>query len=151
MKSILDGDVETPQKYLGIQIYVGNASRTKKMDYRGWSGAVKPTDINDALKGLGREGGSGLSDLMAVGGKYAATVTDNFGNTYKRFTPTLGEEIPGQVSTVTSIYPEKTMEDLLVFELPLDNVEYLHLELPAGACGMTGKVYLQIPKSMITR
>jgi hypothetical protein len=150
LTTILDGQVETPQKYLGIQIFVGNASRTKKLDYRGWSGAVKPADINDALKGLSREGG-GLGDLMGVGGKYAATVTDNFGNKYKRFNPALGDEIPGQISTATSIYPETTIEDLLVFEPPLENIQYLHLELPAGACGMTGSLYLQIPKKMIQR
>ena len=86
-----------------------------------------------------------------MAGKNAAAVKDNFGNSYKRFTIGLGEEIPGQIVAETSIYPEKTVEDLLVFEPPLENIEYLHLELPAAACGMTGALRLEIPASMIRR
>ena len=90
---------------------------------------------------------------MGVAGKNAATLTDNFGNPYKPFkvNVALGEEIPGQISAETSIYPEKNIEDLLVFEPPLENIEFLRLELPAAACGMTGTLHLQIPKSMIRR
>ena len=46
---------------------------------------------------------------------------------------------------------EDALFALLVFEPPLENIEYLHLELPAAACGMTGTLYLQIPKGMIRR
>jgi hypothetical protein len=147
-KTILDGQVETPQKYLGIQLVLDNRSKTKKISYKGWSGATATLDLNDALKGLSGEGG-GIKNVIP--GRNAATVTDNFGNSYKRFALDAGDEIPGQVNGETSIYPDNSVEDLLIFEPPLENIDYLHLELPAVACGMTGTLYLQIPKKMIQR
>jgi hypothetical protein len=63
----------------------------------------------------------------------------------------LGAQIPGQINAATSVYPGKQIEDLLVFEPPIDNVKFLRLELPAGAFDGTGSLYLQIPKSMISR
>jgi hypothetical protein len=47
------------------------------------------------------------------------------------------------------IHPGKFTEDTLFYETPLDNISYLHLELPASAFGGTGMLRLQIPKSMI--
>jgi hypothetical protein len=151
IKSALEEHGETPSKHLGIQLYVGNASKTKKINYRGWSGATSAAGLDDALKSI--TGGGGLGGVMGVAGKNAATLTDNFGNPYKPFKANvvLGEEIPGQISAETSIYPERNIEDLLVFEPPLENIDYLRLELPAAACGMTGTLHLQIPKSMIRR
>ncbi len=148
-KTILDGQVETPENYLGIQLMLDNLSKTKKIGYKGWSGTAATGDLNEALKALGGEGG-GIKDVLSPG-KNAATVTDNFGNSYKRLALDAGEEIPGQVNKETSIYPDGSVEDLLVFEPPLENAEYLHLQLPAAACGMTGTLYLEIPRKMIQR
>ncbi len=38
---------------------------------------------------------------------------------------------------------------MLVFEVPVDTVSYLRLELPANNFGGTGMLRFQIPKSMI--
>ncbi len=92
-----------------------------------------------------------MSDALAGPGRYAASLTDNFGNPYKRLSLDPGSQVPGQISSATSIYPGKRLEDLLVFEPPIENLQFLRLELPAAAFGGTGTLRLQIPKTMIRR
>lgn len=46
---------------------------------------------------------------------------------------------------------QKSVSDVLVFETPIDTVEYLRLELPAQNFGGTGMLRLEIPKQMIAR
>ena len=75
-------------------------------------------------------------------------LTDNFKNTYKRVNFGLLAEVKGQIKS-ESIYPGKTVNDLLVFEVPLKNVQYLRLELPAENIGGSGKLRFQIPQSKI--
>ncbi|HUT12317.1 MAG TPA: DUF4339 domain-containing protein [Thermoguttaceae bacterium] len=72
---------------------------------------------------------------------------DDFGNTYKpkRFA---GGAPMGQL-TAESIYPDATIEDLLVFEPPIDKIKYLRLELPAEAFGESGTLRFEIPKPWI--
>jgi len=72
---------------------------------------------------------------------------DDFGNTYKpkRFA---GGAPLGQL-TAESIYPNATIEDLLVFEPPIDTIKYLRLELPASAFGESGTLRFEIPKPWI--
>jgi len=72
---------------------------------------------------------------------------DDFGNTYKRGRFVGGAPL-GQLTT-ESIYPNKTIQDLLVFEPPIDTIEYLRLELPASAFGEKGTLRFEIPKEWI--
>jgi hypothetical protein len=151
IKDVLGQQTDTQQKYLGIQLFIGNAGKTKKINYRGWAGVVNAGDLTDLLKSAGKEGG-GIGDVIGLsGGRNAANLTDNFGNSYKRIALELGAEIPGQIKGDTSIYPGSIVEDLLVFEMPVENVQYLCLELPAAAFGEKGSIYLKIPQSMIRR
>jgi hypothetical protein len=50
-----------------------------------------------------------------------------------------------------SIWPGKSVEDVVVFEEPVVRAEYLRLELPASAFGGTGKLRFQIPTEMIEK
>jgi hypothetical protein len=113
------------EKYLGIQVRIENGGMTRKIDYKGWASLVN-----------------------VFGG---ATLTDNVGNSYNRKNFGLGTQIVGQVQEATSIYPGKSVEDLLVFETPLDNIQHLQLELPGSTVGVGGKIRIQIPKAMIRR
>jgi hypothetical protein len=47
------------------------------------------------------------------------------------------------------VKPASYINDVLAFEPVPENVEYLRLELPAAACGGTGKLRLQIPRWML--
>jgi len=84
-------------------------------------------------------------------GRDFATLKDNFENSYKRINFGFSTQPVGGIERVESIYPDKVATDLLVFEIPLDTVEYLRLELPAKNFGGSGMLRIQIPKEMIVR
>jgi hypothetical protein len=77
------------------------------------------------------------------------TLRDPSGKAYPRKTFP-GAEVAGQVHRA-SIYPGQFKDDLLVFEPPPADVEYLRLELPAANAGAAGLFRLTIPKSIIRR
>ncbi|HLJ94663.1 MAG TPA: hypothetical protein VKU02_15865 [Gemmataceae bacterium] len=150
IKDVLGDETVSPAKHLTIQVFIDNMNSTRKIDFLGWSGAtVNAVGLADLLGG-GRAKGNTAEPLTASE-RNAASLTDNFGNPYKRFTPEVGAQIPGQINGPTSVYPGKRTEDLLVFEPPVDKVQFLRLELPAGAFGGSGNLRLQIPKAMIHR
>ncbi len=110
---------------LSVALKATNLSTTKKIDYHTWAGREFSLS-NDKAK-----------------------LTDNFGNRYK--TVTFGFDPPVGRTESASVYPGKPVEDVLVFEAPLNNVEYLNLELPAENVGGEGMFRLRIPASMIQR
>ena len=110
---------------LSITVELTNLSETKKLDYTTWGGG------NFAVE------------------RDFATLKDNFDNSYKRIN--FGMDPPvGRIKS-DSIYPGKSLTDVLVFELPVAKVTDLYLELPAQNFGGTGMIRLQIPASMIQR
>jgi len=109
---------------LAIELKLTNRSRTKKVEYSTWMGR----DFT-----LSRD---------------SATLGDNFGNRYKRIDFGFGATVVGRTDA-DSIYPGKTLVDVLVFELPIDSVEHLNLELPAKNFGGTGMLRVRIPARMI--
>jgi len=121
-----DGESSSEDDLLAIHLEMINRSQNKKIEYRSW---------------LGRD--------IAFSRDYA-TLQDNFGNTYKRISFGFGTKIVGHTES-ESIYPGKSLGDVLVFELPIDTAEYLRLELPAKNFGGEGMLRLQIPADMIQR
>jgi hypothetical protein len=117
---------QSPDKYLGIQIRIQNVSTVRKVEYGGWA-------------------------ALRLSLSSSATLTDDLGNTYKLKNFGLLCPIVGQIQEPTSIYPGQTVEDLLVFEKPVENVSSLRLELQGSTVGGIGKIQIQIPKSMIHR
>jgi hypothetical protein len=123
----ITGNSRSKDNLLMVKLELRNTNPTKKVDYHTWSGA----DFS-----FNRD---------------FATLKDNFDNSYKRISFGLGSYPVGAVERSESIYPNKSVTDVLVFEVPLDTIEYLRLELPAKNFGGTGMLRLQIPKSMIQR
>ncbi len=119
-------DFKSKEQHLLVHMKVENLSDNRKVDFTGWQ-AVEYFDEGNAPQ-----------------------LRDNFNNKYKRITFGFATNIDGQILSA-SIYPEKSITDLLIFEVPVDGAEYLRLELPAKNFGGTGKLRLQIPKSMIQR
>jgi hypothetical protein len=151
VKDLLGEETISPTKNLTIQVFIDNMSTTRKIDFLGWSGAGANAFALTDLLGGGSGSKANASEALAAAGRNAASLTDDVENSYKRITLELGGQIPGQISTATSIYPGTRVEDLLVFEPPIDNVQFLRLKLPAGAFGGTGTLCLQVPKSMLRR
>lgn len=124
-EEIGDGSGTSKESLLGIKIEMLNISQTKKVEYSTWAGADFTIDRD------------------------FATIEDNFGNKYKRVNFGLATKPVGRTER-DSIYPAKTISDLLIFEPPINGVQYLNLELPAANFGGEGMIRLQIPASMIS-
>jgi len=99
-----------------IDLNVKNLSDTKKINFSTWNG-----------KDLGQK-------------RDWATLTDNFGNEYKRKNPS---------SWVDSIYPASTKTDRLEFEPPVKNIQWLHLELPAENFESSGMIRFEISQTKV--
>jgi hypothetical protein len=108
---------------LMVKLELLNQSATRKLEYRGWAGRD-----------------------FALGRDYA-TVKDNFGNGYKRISFGFSSQPVGAVERTESIYPNKSVTDVLVFEPPLDTATHLDLELPAKNFGGEGMLRFRVPKS----
>jgi len=106
-----------------IKLSVTNQSKTRKLDYIPWGGQRRL---------FGDEG---------------VTLTDNFGNRYRIVD--FGIDSPTGATKDDSIYPGKTIKDVIVFEKPVGRVDYLRLTLPLDHLGETGQLNIEIPASMI--
>lgn len=100
-------------------IKLSNLSNSKKIDFKTWRGKA-----------------------FGVGKNYA-TLTDNSGNVYKLQEVDFNRN--GKPDEF-SIYPEQSCWDWLLFERPVSNFKWLHLELPAGNFGGSGVVRFEIPE-----
>ena len=74
-------------------------------------------------------------------------LTDELNNKYG-MQKVPGGRFEGQVQA-KPIYPEKSLEDVLVFERPVERAKVLRLQLPAGAFSGQGTGYFEIPMSMV--
>jgi hypothetical protein len=121
----LGGVGQSAEPQLIVRLTIRNRSNVKKLDFRGWGGRA-----------------------FAFGGDFA-TIADDHGNTYKRIYFGALNKPVGQVSDNESIYPGKSLGDVLVFEPPIDAAGYLTLELPAAAFGGEGMLRFRIPGDML--
>jgi hypothetical protein len=112
---------ETQDQFFTIYLAVANLSSTKKLDFQTWRGA--PSGIGDG----------------------SAQLTDINGNDYKLINITPSQENGNSYPDSISIYPQKEVHDAVVFELPVENIEWLRLELPAENFGSDGMLRFEIP------
>jgi hypothetical protein len=120
-----DSETESPSDdHLAIRLQVLLTGTTGKVEFECW-GNINFGDAN-----------------------HAPSLTDNLGNIYKARAFDTGTEIAGHDRN-PSLYPKLYADDLVVFEVPRADVEFLHLELPASAFGGSGTLRFQIPRSMI--
>jgi hypothetical protein len=112
------------QKYLLLRLRILNVGAARQLPYETWNAAGR--------------------------GPQPPTLTDNFGKDY-----TLKSADPDWQMTEQPhrglVAPGRFTDELLVFEPPPADVEFLHVELPATACGGRDMYRLAIPKAMIKR
>jgi len=119
-KDFMGNSQTSEEEHLLIEVEISNLSESKKYSYCTWAGA----DF-----ALNRD---------------FATIQDNFANTYKRTNFGLMTKPEGRTDN-ESIYPGKSIRDVLVFERPVDSTEYLNLELPGQNFGGEGMLRIRIP------
>lgn len=127
LRGMFGRPIESEDERLIIELELTNKAPTRKAEYHTWSDQGLVLDRDDV------------------------TLKDNFGNRYTRIGSGLGYYPMGAVEGYESIYPHKSITDVLMFEPPLDTIGYLRLELPANNFGGTGMLRFQIPKEMIVR
>lgn len=111
---------ESEEKLLFVKIKITNKSEdNKNLNYPGWGTRRLYSDVN---------------------------IQDNFGNTYKLKTK-LGARIPDRVLAAKQITDDAF--DILVFDAPRKNTEYLLLDLPSFIPGETEPYKFKIPGSML--
>lgn len=110
-----------------IEVEITNNTGTKKMDYNTWRG-------------------HGYSF-----GRDFATLSDTSGNRYKLINYGHSSTPIGGIKKSESIYPQKSITDMLVFELPVEGVKSLLLELPAENFGGEGEIRLEIPMRTVIK
>ena len=110
----------TDDKYLRVIIVVQNKSRNKKMDYTGW----------------------GSNQFMAM-----AFLEDDIGNHYKM----VDFGVMGLVGELrsASIYPEKSVTDVLVFEKPVSAAKSFTLKLKGENVGESSDLVIKFPSTGI--
>ena len=121
------GDAKKSQdELLTLTIMISNLSAGKKIDFSTWRG-----------------------QSFSFGQDFASLSDDNE-NVYKRINFGLSSVPVGGVDR-ESIYPGKSIADVLVFETPVAAAKWLHLELPAKNFDGEGMIRFEIPSTMITR
>ncbi|HUT33277.1 MAG TPA: DUF6694 family lipoprotein [Planctomycetota bacterium] len=123
----ITSDATSVDDLLMVTLELTNMASTKIVEYYSWSGKFISADRD------------------------FATLEDNFGNTYKRIDFGIGCRPIGAVNRSESIYPNKSVNDVLVFQIPLDNATYLDLEMPAQNYGGQGMVRFRIPMGSVSR
>lgn len=124
MKGTLSDGFESNDEYLKLVVEVTNQSRSRKRDFATW---------------MGRD--------FSISQDYAV-VRDNHGNVYKRMDFGFSTRPEGQIDR-ESLYPGKSIQDVLVFEPLIRDIEYVRLELPAENFGGEGMIRFEIPANMI--
>lgn len=112
------------RRHLCICVKIENLTANRKINYRSFGGTH-----------------FGVQEEVA-------TLHDNFGNPYDHIKFKLLAEPVGGVQE-GSIYPRSLISDVLVFEEPIDGIEYLELRFPLVCVGSVGSKVVRIPKSMI--
>lgn len=108
------GNGKSEHKLLMVRIQIGNKSTTKKLTYTSWSS-------------------------IAFGDR--ATLRDEFDNHYAAVNFGI-TKVVGQAEQRNSIYPQKSIDDLLVFEVPTDSSRRLKLTLPGSALSIESDLVL---------
>ena len=131
----------TRENFLTITLAVANMEPNKKIDFRSWNGTANLSDNNGNNykrinvtpdMGITPNMNDGTAGRMKLDGVPVISITPN---------------MEGRIANVgpVSIYPQKKQLDAIVFEPPVENTQWLHLELPADNFGGSGKLRFEIP------
>lgn len=125
LKDLIRKEAVSADELLMVKLDLLNTNPTKKINYQTWSG-----------KSISFE-------------RDYATLKDNFENIYKRIGFGFSSQPVGSVERSDSIYPNKSISEVLVFEVPLETATHLDLELPAKNYGCEGNIRFRIPTKTI--
>ena len=117
---VIGGNSESKEDLLMVKLEIVNGSTTRKADYKTWRGG--PFILGDDVAGA----------------------KDSYGNSLKRINFGLGSLPVGAVERADSIYPGKSLTDVLVFEAPVQGATSVEITMPEGNIGGEGKITFKI-------
>jgi hypothetical protein len=121
----LTGPGESDKPYLAITVRVRNTDSTRRLPYRRWS-------------------------KEALFGSPPATLADEFGNQYRHVTFGI-DQVVGQQRQQVHVNPGESVDDLLVFEVPIPRARSVFLTLAAEEIDSRGVIRFRLPESMFRR
>lgn len=116
------GDSFSDRELLTVFIGIHNGNVETKRDYLGWSAPA--------------------FDLKKTA---VAAAADELGNSYKRVTFRGKAEVVDQLKEGRTIEPQKTVVDVLVFEVPVGKAKELRISLPGEALGEKETIKIKVP------
>ena len=116
----------TKESFLLINLRITNTSTTTKANYDTWRGKLISAN------------------------KDFASVTDDFGNIYKRISMDTTTPI-NSVARNSSIYPGKSVNDTLVFEAPIESANTLTIDMPGDNIGQVQPIKFTLKTQDITQ
>ncbi len=137
---------EKAAPYLHVRVQLENISTDKIVTSPGWMGVGG----SSALGAVGQALGESDIGKQLVGATAAALLVDDKGNSYPQIDAIRLPSSQAEMGRNLSLRPGDSSEKHLLFDRPIDNVEYLRIELAPGGFGGSEPLRFQIPKSMWT-
>jgi hypothetical protein len=118
---------------LVIALRITNAGVERNINYTSWADSPRP------------------QNKLTIGPiPEVPVLSDNQGKTYALKALPAGWVVKGHVASASiPAGSSKSLDDVLVFEAPPPNIEFLRLELPASGVGAAGRLHMEIPRQMI--
>jgi len=138
---------EKAAPYLHVRVQLENISTDKIVTAPGWMGAG---GSSSALGAVGQALGESDIGKQLAGATAAAILVDDKGNSYPQIEAIRLPSSQAELGRNPSLRPGESNEKHLLFDRPIDNVEYLRIELAPGGFGGSEPLRFQIPKSMWT-
>jgi hypothetical protein len=82
-----------------------------------------------------------LYNVMPFDSAGTPTLTDNFGNRYLNMIRLRGEPF--------GLHPRHASGDLVLFDPPIESIQWLRLTLPGRACGISRPFRIQLPAASV--
>jgi hypothetical protein len=127
-------EIHDDTEYFTVRVTFENKTKRRRLEYPGWG----------AGEGREDEGRRGVNGKLRPADADDAILKDDAGNTYPIASFLIGASPDGFFGGGT-VDPGKTIHDVLIFEDPLEDFEYLDLKLPYE----TGDMQFRIPASMV--
>lgn len=136
---------EKPAPYLHVRVLLENISTDKIVSAPGWMGAGGGSS---ALGAVGQALGDSEIGKQLTGATATALLVDDKGNTYPQIEAIRLPSSQAEMGRNPSLRPGESSEKHLLFDRPIDSVEYLRIELAPGGFGGSEPLRFQIPKAM---
>ncbi len=138
---------EKAAPYLHIRVQLENISTDKIVSAPGWMVA---SGSSGALGAVGQALGDSTLGKQLVGATAVALLVDDKGNAYPQIEAIRLPSSQAELGNNLSLRPGESSEKHLLFDRPIDNVEYLRIELAPGGFGGSEPLRFQVPRSMWT-